>query len=85
MKNAGYDGYTKPSQVPTPPAPADITIAFADVGLCGGATVEAPCAATVYDVWAGKDLGTFSGSYTAKGVLPHDTAFLRLRSYVVLE
>ena len=80
VKNAGYDGYTKPSQVPTPPAPADITIAFADVGLCGGATVEAPCAATVYDVWAGKDLGTFSGSYTAKGVLPHDTAFLRLRA-----
>ena len=80
MKNAGYDGYTKPSQVPTPPAPADITIAFADVGLCGGPTVEAPCAATVYDVWAGKDLGTFSGSYTAKGVLPHDTAFLRLRA-----
>ena len=49
-------------------------------GLCGGPTVEAPCAATVYDVWAGKDLGTFSGSYTAKGIAPHDTAFLRLRA-----
>jgi hypothetical protein len=32
----------------------------------------------VHDVWAGKDLGTFSGSYTAKGVAFHDTALLRL-------
>ena len=32
----------------------------------------------VYDIWAGKHLGTFTGSYTAKKVPFHGSAFLRL-------
>ena len=29
-------------------------------------------------MWADKDLGSFTGSFTAKGVAFHDTALLRL-------
>lgn len=65
-----YEGYDKPSFTPSPGAPADITINFADVNLVG--------AVSVYDIWAGKTVGTFSGSYTARQVAHHDTAFLRL-------
>ena len=32
----------------------------------------------VYDIWAQKSLGKFTGAYTAKAVAYHDTAFLRL-------
>jgi len=69
--------YTKPACTAAPhcqadpsKATADITLSFADVGLSGSVTV--------HDVWADKDLGTFSGSYTAKAVAFHDTALLRL-------
>ena len=50
--------------------PADITIAFADVNF--------PGAVSVYDIWAQQSLGSFTGSYTAKAVPYHGTAFLRL-------
>ena len=34
----------------------------------------------VYDIFAQKDLGTFTTSYTAKSVGVHDTVFLTLSS-----
>ena len=49
---------------------AFITPPGADVNLLGSVTV--------YDVWAQASLGTFTGSYTAKAVPMHGTAFLRL-------
>lgn len=68
----GYDGYTKPSQVPSTNGTAvDITITFADVNLVGSVSV--------YDIWAQENVGTFTGSYTAKAVPIHGTAFLRLK------
>ena len=54
----------------SPTATADITIHFADVHLYG--TVS------VFDIWAQATIGDFSGSYTAKAVPHHGTAFLRL-------
>ena len=71
---AGYDGYTRVSAVPPSavPSPADITVEFADPEINLFGAVE------VYDIWAGRSLGTFTGTYTAKGVAVHDTAFLRL-------
>jgi hypothetical protein len=48
---------------------ADITVEFAQVHLYG--------AIAVFDIWAGKPLGRFTGKFTAT-VGAHDTAFLRL-------
>ena len=45
-------------------------VAAADLGLKGPVDV--------FDIWAQKGAGTFTGSYTAKGVAVHGTAFLRL-------
>lgn len=68
---AGAEGYDKNGQIPTPNGAAvDITISFADVDFEGSVAV--------YDVWAQKSVGTFTGSYTAKQVPFHGTAFLRL-------
>ena len=67
-----YSGYDKPGFTP-PTSPMDITITFADVGLLTP-TVN------VYDIWAQKNVGAFSGSYTAKAVPFRGTAFLRLSS-----
>ena len=47
-----------------------MTIEFADVNL------KSPV--TVYDIWAQKSLGSFTGFYTAAQVPFHGTAFLRL-------
>lgn len=70
-KSAGYDGYTKPNQVlPSGGSPQDITVQFADIGLTGNVKV--------YDIWAQKDIGVKSTSYTASAVPFHGTAFLRL-------
>jgi len=66
--NSKYDGYSKPSQIPA--GAASVTVNFADVGLQG--------AVSVYDIWAGKSLGTFHGSYTAESVGLHASAFVRL-------
>ena len=71
VKNDNYEGYTKPGQVPpSGGSSADIEVKFADVGLYGPVRV--------YDIWTGEDRGVFSGSYKAKSVAYHDTAFLRL-------
>merc|ERR1711862_58743 len=73
VQNSGYIGYTKPSQMPSKPTgPADITMNFADVGFSATQSVE------VYNIWAQKSLGSFKGSFTAKSVGIHDSAFLRL-------
>jgi len=48
-----------------------LTVNFADIP--GGCTT---CA--VRDIWAHADLGTFTGSYTAKALAGHDSAFLLL-------
>lgn len=50
--------------------PADITVHFDDLNLFG--EVE------VFDIWAQRSVGFFKGSYTAKSVPYHGTAFLRL-------
>ena len=73
--NKAFNGYTRKSAIPnTPPlnSSADITVNFADVHLYGPVQV--------YDIWEQKTLGTFKGSYTAKSVPYHGTAFLRLSS-----
>lgn len=69
FSNAGYTGYFKPNG-PTPSSPADITVAFADLNLFGNVTV--------FDIWAGESLGSFTNSFTAKGVPFHGTGFFRL-------
>ena len=70
----GYSGYYKPNQVvpPTPPnkAAKDIAINFTMVDLHGSVNV--------YDIWGQKPAGAFTGSYTARAVPYHGTAFLRL-------
>jgi len=71
--SGGADGYTKKACVPSgQPAtdPADVTVNFADVHLYGSVQV--------YDIWAQKVVGTFTGSYTAKQVPLHQTEFVRL-------
>jgi Alpha galactosidase C-terminal beta sandwich domain len=69
--DAGYEGYALAGQVPSGGgASADITITFADVNLFGSVSV--------YDIWARASLGAFTGSYTARNVPYHGTAFLRL-------
>jgi alpha-galactosidase len=52
-------------------APADVTVSFADVGL-------GPGSATVRDLVAEKDLGAFSGQYTAKALPSHASATLKI-------
>jgi len=49
---------------------ADIALSFSAVGL--------PAKASVYDIWAQKDVGVFESSFTAKDVPKHGSAFLRL-------
>jgi len=51
-------------------AAADITIAFADVNMVGSVSV--------FDIWQQQSAGSFTGSYTAKAVPFHGTAFVRL-------
>jgi hypothetical protein len=67
----GLEGWDKAGQVPAAGGiPLDITISFADINL------KSPV--NVYDIWAQKALGSFSGSYTATQVPYHGTAFVRL-------
>jgi hypothetical protein len=67
----GLEGWDKAGQVPAAGGiPLDITISFSDINL------KSPV--NVYDIWAQKALGSFSGSYTASQVPYHGTAFVRL-------
>ena len=74
VKSIGYSGYYKPNQI-VPPSPPDanakdIQLNFTMVDLHGSVSV--------YDIWEQKSLGSFEGTYTAKAVPYHGTAFLRL-------
>ena len=51
-------------------APSDLTLSFSSVGLSGSVHVR--------DGWLRRDVGSFTGQYTAKAVPPHGSAFLRL-------
>lgn len=70
--SAGYEGYTRTAALPSGGgAAADITVDFAtDLHKFGELDV--------FDIWAGESAGTFEGTYTAKQVPPHGTAFVRL-------
>jgi alpha-galactosidase len=50
-----------------------MTVKWSDLGIPAGA-------ATVRDLWAGKDLGSFTDSYTASSVASHDVAMLKIVS-----
>ena len=52
-------------------AAADINVRFDEIGLAGGR-------ATVRDLLAQADLGSFTDSYAAPGVAPHGTATLKI-------
>jgi alpha-galactosidase len=52
---------------------ANITVQWSQLGIPTGA-------ATVRDLWAGKDLGSFTGSYTANNVASHDVVMLKIVS-----
>ena len=70
-KASGVEGFDKAGQVPPPGGVAqDISISFSDINL------RSPV--TVYDIWAQQSLGQFSGSFTAKAVPYHGTAFYRM-------
>jgi len=69
-QNAVYDIYKL-----NPGAPAtgsNITVDFKDVGILSSDPVD------VYDIWAGKVVGSFVNAYTAEDVQLHGTAFLRI-------
>jgi hypothetical protein len=72
QSNSAYEGYTKPSQIPMPGTDATISVSFADINMgLNGAPVK------VYDIWAQKDLGAFTGKFS-QSVPFHGSAFLRL-------
>lgn len=71
VNDAGAEGYDKAGQIPSASGQAvDITINFADINLYGQVKV--------YDIWAQQQVAITTGSYTAKAVPYHGTAFLRL-------
>merc|ERR1712070_569721 len=63
---------TKPSQMPSAAGADDVTVDLQDVGFAAHDTVS------VYDIWAQRVVGDAKGSYTAKAVPVHGSAFLRL-------
>ena len=70
-RDDGAEGFDKAGQVPAPGGAAqDITINFSDINL------KSPV--TVYDIWTQASLGQFTGSFTAKAVPYHGTAFYRM-------
>merc|ERR1711862_915401 len=70
--NSAYVGYTKPSQMPVPPSAADVPVDLTDVGFSADERVH------VYDIWSQQEVGSVIGTYTAKSVPVHGTAFVRL-------
>ena len=54
-------------------ASASITVQWSQIGLSAGA-------ATVRDLWAAKELGSFTGSYTASNVPSHSVVLLKIVS-----
>jgi len=54
-------------------SPADMELNFTAVWVSGSASIS------LRDLWAEKDIGQFTGSYTARAVPSHGTVVLRLR------
>ena len=52
---------------------ANITVQWSQIGIPAGA-------ATVRDLWAASDLGSFTGSYTATNVPGHTVVMLKVTS-----
>jgi alpha-galactosidase len=52
---------------------ASITVKWSDIGIPAGA-------ATVRDLWAGKDLGSFNDSYAGSNIASHDVMMLKIQS-----
>jgi len=71
---AGHTGYTKVSSHLV--NSADITLDFTEVGFAHDEEV------TVYDIWLRKPVGIYKGTYTARSVPLHGSAFLRLSKQV---
>ena len=70
QKSAKYIGFDKPNFAPPQPAPRNITLDFyAHAKMTGSVHV--------FDIWAKKSLGSFSGNLTVE-VAPHGSAFFRL-------
>lgn len=67
-KDPDYNGYVVLHRNPLPPG-VNVTVTFADIGWQGPAVVR--------DLWAQKDVGTFTTSYTTL-VPTHGTAIIKL-------
>jgi regulation of enolase protein 1 (concanavalin A-like superfamily) len=50
----------------------NLTVNWSDLGLAGGSS------ATVRDLWAHQNLGSYTGSYTVTNILPHDSVMLKV-------
>ena len=72
VNNNAYEGYYKPSFKPAACGPTDISVDLTTLGFAATDKV------TVRDIWAQANVGVVSGSYTAKAVPCHGTAFLKL-------
>ena len=62
----GYEGWTKNEPAPAPATSAQVTVNFADLQAVGWTGTSAH----VRDLWQGKDLGVFSGSFSAEVPAP---------------
>lgn len=78
VSNAQYTGFSKPSQMPFPSQSADITFDLTQVGFASDATVE------VYDIWAQRTIAAVQGTFVAKDVPFHGSAFIRLSTQVLV-
>jgi len=77
FKKSLYLGYTKHSTHPV--QDTDITLDLTQIGFASDEEV------TVHDIWLQQEVGTYKGSYTARKVPLHGSAFLRLSKRVSFE
>jgi alpha-galactosidase len=54
----------------------DLTVTFASIPGFSAGSGSSGGSYTIRDLWAHDDLGSFNTSYTAKGLTPHDSAFI---------
>lgn len=76
FKKSLYIGYTKHATHPV--QDTDITLDLTQIGFASDEEV------TVYDIWLQKEVGAYKGTYTARKVPLHGSAFLRLSKRVVV-
>lgn len=66
----------------SPALGADVTVDFVDLAPFtqnyGGVGAGESAGYEVFDIWAGKSMGSFTGSFTAKNVPMHGTGFFKL-------